>query len=82
MFTISFNDDFIILKGNIPILFSAFHTVLQVREDGSIKLNEPYTKAIALYLNKYSNCYSIIKNNDTEVDSIRDVHDLYNIEMR
>ena len=47
-----FNDDFIILKGNIPILFSAPHTVLQVREAESIKLNEPYTKAIALYLNK------------------------------
>ena len=75
-------DDFVILKGNLPILFSAPHTMYQVRDNGTIKLNEPYTKAIALYLNKYSNVYSIVKNNDTGIDSNRDNYDEYNVEMR
>ncbi|MCR5223863.1 MAG: N-formylglutamate amidohydrolase [Bacilli bacterium] len=75
-------DDFLILKGNIPILFSAPHTMYQVRDNGTIKLNEPYTKAIALYLNKYSNIYSIVKNNDTGIDSNRDNYDEYNVGMR
>ena len=75
-------DDYIVLKGNIPILLSAPHTMLQTREDGTQKLNEPYTKAISLYLNKYSNVYSIVKNNDTGIDSNRDNYDKYNVELR
>ena len=76
------SNDFTILKGSVPILFSAPHTMKQLRSDGSIKLKEPYTKAIALYLNKYFNTYAIIKNNDTGIDSNRDNYDEYNIEMR
>jgi hypothetical protein len=75
-------DDYIVLKGNTPILLSAPHTMLQTREDGTQKLNEPYTKAISLYLNKYSNVYSIVKNNDTGIDSNRDNYDKYNVELR
>ena len=75
-------NDFIILKGNIPILFSAPHTMIQNREDGTIKFNEPYTKAILLYLNKYFRTYSIIKNIDTGIDSNRNNYDKYNVEMR
>ena len=75
-------EDFIILKGNIPILFSAPHTIPQNFKNGSIKLNEPYTKAIALYLNKYCNTYSIAKTNDTGIDSNRDIYDKYNTGMR
>ena len=74
--------DFIIIKGNIPILFSAPHTMEQIREDGTHKYSEPYTKAISLYLNKHLNTYSIIKNNDTGIDSNRDNYDDYNVEMR
>ena len=33
------NESFTILKGNVPILFSAPHTMIQEREDGSVKLN-------------------------------------------
>jgi hypothetical protein len=76
------DDDYIVLKGSIPILLSAPHTMLQTREDGTQKLNEPYTKAISLYLNKYSNVYSIVKNNDTGIDSNRDNYDKYNVELR
>jgi N-formylglutamate amidohydrolase len=74
--------DYSIYKGNIPILFSAPHTMKQLRDDGTTKLNEPYTKAIALYLNKYCNTFAIVKNNDTGVDSNRDNYDEYNVEMR
>ena len=74
--------DYIIIKGKIPILFSAPHTMEQIREDGSLKYSEPYTKAISLYLNKYYNTYSIIKNHDTGIDSNRDNYDEYNVEMR
>lgn len=76
------NEDFIILKGKVPILFSAPHTMLQYREDGESKLREPYTKAISLFLNEHCNTYSIVKNNDTGVDSNRDNYDEYNVEMR
>ena len=76
------SDDYTILKGNVPILFSAPHTMYQLRDDGSTKLKEPYTKAIALYLNKYCNTYAIVKNNDTGIDSNRDNYDQYNVEMR
>lgn len=78
----SINGDFIILKGEIPVLFSSPHTMIQKKEDGSVKYNEKYTKAISLYLNKYYKSYSIIKLNDTGTDSNRDNYDKYNIEMR
>ena len=76
------DDDFVIIKGTIPILFSAPHTMYQLKEDGSTKLKEPYTKAISLYLNKYCDTFSIIKNIDTGIDSNRDNYDKFNIEMR
>ena len=72
-------DDYTILKGSIPVLFSAPHTMYQLRDDGTTKLKEPYTKAIALYLNKYCNTYAIVKNNDTGIDSNRDNYDQYNV---
>jgi len=79
---IKFNEDFKIFKGSIPILFSAPHTMVQNHNDGSLKVSEPYTKAIALYLNKNYNTYAIVKNKDTGIDSNRDNYDDYNIEMR
>ena len=79
--SIIFNDDYIIRKGTIPILFTAPHTMKQIREDGSIKLSEPYTKAIALYLNKYFNVNSMIKINDTGLDANRDNRDEFKIEL-
>ena len=68
-------NDYKISMGNIPILFTAPHTMEQIRTDGSIKKAEPYTKAIALYLNKHMNTYSMIKLLDTGLDSNRDNHD-------
>lgn len=79
---LNIDNDYLIQKGTIPILFSAPHTMLQNREDGTIKVSEPYTKAISLYINKHFNTYSIVKNNDTGIDSNRNNYDKYNVEMR
>ena len=75
------NNDYVILKGSIPILFTAPHTMNQVREDGSVKLSEPYTKAIALYLNKHFNVNCMIKLNDTGMDSNKDNRDEFKTEL-
>ncbi|MBQ9319138.1 MAG: N-formylglutamate amidohydrolase [Bacilli bacterium] len=53
----------------------------QVREDGSIKLSEPYTKAIALYLNRHFNVSCMIKINDTGSDANKDNMDKFKIEL-
>ena len=75
-------EDFVIIKGTVPILFSAPHTMRQLRTDGTYKLSEPYTKAISLYLNRHCNTFSIIKSKDTGTDSNKDNYDKYNVEMR
>ena len=74
-------NDYIIKKGKIPILFTAPHTMMQVREDNSIKPSEPYTKAIALYLNKYFDVNSMIKIKDTGLDANKDNRDEFKIEL-
>lgn len=73
--------DYVIKNGNVPILFSAPHTINQEKIDGTIKFSEPYTKAISLYLNKYCGTYSIIKLKDNGQDSNRDNHDKYKEEL-
>ena len=78
---LEYDSDYVIKKGGIPILFTAAHTMEQVREDGSIKLKEPYTKAIALYLNKYFNINAMIKVKDTGEDSNRDNRDEFKTEL-
>ena len=76
-----FDEDYIIQKGSVPILFSAPHTMEQIREDGSIKYRETYTKAIALYLNKKCDASCIVKIKDTGLDSNRDNRDEYKTEL-
>lgn len=75
------DSDYIIMKGNLPILFTAPHTMKQLKEDGTIKLNESYTKAIALYLNKYFNTSCMVKINDTGIDSNQDNRDEFKKEI-
>lgn len=77
-----FDTDYISFKGKIPILFTAPHTMKQLREDGSIKLNEPYTKGIALYLNKYCNVNCMVKLKDTGIDSNNDNYDEFKTEIK
>lgn len=76
-----FNNDYIIKKGSVPILFTAPHTMEQLKEDGSIKFAETFTKAIALYLNKHFNTNYMIKINDTGLDSNRDNRDDFKTEL-
>ena len=78
---IEFNEDYIIKKGILPILFTAPHTMQQIREDGSVKLSEPYTKAVALYLNKHFNVNCMIKIKDTGLDANRDNRDEFKTEL-
>ena len=78
---LEFDSDFIIKKGNLPILFTAPHTMKQLKSDGTIKLNEPYTKAIALYLNKHFNVNAMIKIKDTGLDSNKDNNDEFKLEL-
>lgn len=69
-------DDIMIFKiGSIPVLFTAPHTMEQVHRDGYIKNSEPFSKAIALYLNKKCDSSYLIKIKDTDLDSNRDNHD-------
>lgn len=72
---INIETDIIYKKGNLPILFTAPHTMLQTKENGEIKLNEPYTKALALYFNKHFHTHALIKIKDTGLDPNRDNHD-------
>ena len=75
------DEEIIIRKGSIPILFSAPHDVEHHFENGNVKKCEPYTKAISLFLNKYCDTYAIVKMNDTGLDSNRDNHDKYKEEL-
>lgn len=67
--------------GGVPILFTAPHTMEQHFADGRMKYGEPFTKAIAMYMNKYFNTSYLIKVNDTGVDSNRDNHDEFKDEL-
>lgn len=67
--------DYLLIEGVVPVLVTAPHTMKQVRDDGSIKYEEPFTKAIALYLNDICKCSCLIKTKDTGLDSNRDNHD-------
>lgn len=76
-----FEGDFIVKKGGLPILFTAPHTMKQVKENGEIKFPESYTKAIAMYLNKYFDTSYMIKIKDTGLDANRDNNDEFKKEM-
>lgn len=41
---------YLVKKGAIPIILTEVHTMKQRRKDGTIELNEPFTKAIAKYV--------------------------------
>lgn len=67
--------------GEVPILFTAAHTMTQVFSNRTIKVAETYTKAICMYLNKYCNTSYLIKIKDTGMDSNRDNHDDFKKEL-
>ena len=74
-------DVYISKIGTVPILFTAAHTMTQFFDNGTIKLAEPYTKAICMYLNQHCNTSYLIKIKDTGMDSNRDNHDDFKKEL-
>lgn len=69
------DDSFIYKIGDIPVLLTAPHTMKQIKEDGTVKLAEPYTKAIAKYVSNKTNCSYLIKTKDTMIDANKDAED-------
>lgn len=55
-------------QGSIPILLSAPHTVNFLKEDGSFKMREGYTKAIVKYLAQKTSAFLMIKENSDGID--------------
>lgn len=55
-------------QGSIPILLSAPHTVNFLKEDGSFKMREGYTKAIVKYLAKKTGAFLMIKESSDGID--------------
>ena len=76
-----FSDDFTIIEGYMPVVLSAPHTMNHMRDDGTIKASEPYTKALALYLQKRLNCTCFVKNFDTGIDSNSEKDEEYKNEL-
>ena len=60
---------YLVKKGTVPIILTAVHTMKQRKKDGTIKLNEPFTKAIAKYVSNKINCSYLIKQKATKIDS-------------
>ncbi len=79
--TQEFDADYIIQKGTLPILFTAPHTMKQIRTDGTVKLREPYTKAIDLYLNQHCGVNAMVKIKDTGLDANRENRDQFKTEL-
>ena len=55
-------------RGTTPILLSAPHTVNFLKEDGSFKMREGYTKAIVKYLAKKTGAFLMIKESSDGID--------------
>lgn len=66
---ITSDDSYIKKHGNIKIMITAPHTMQQIKKDGTIKLGEPFTKAIAIYVSNELDTYFLIKMNDTGIDA-------------
>lgn len=65
---LDFNDTYDIKKGQIPIILTSAHGIEQKKRGGRIKPAEPFTRGIARYVNKKTDCYYLIKNEDTGID--------------
>lgn len=72
-------DIFLYKIGDIPVLLTAAHTMKQIKDDGTIKLAEPYTKAIVRYVSKNISSSYIIKTKDTMIDANKDEIDEFKV---
>ena len=67
--------EYILIKGDIPVLITAVHTMKQIKKDGTVKNAETFTKAIAMYLNEVCSASCLVKILDTGLVSNIDNHD-------
>lgn len=63
-----YNDTYDIKKGTAPVILTSAHGIGQKKRHGLFKLAEPYTRGIARYVSKKTDCYCLIKNEDTGID--------------
>lgn len=75
------NELYIKKVGNVPVIFTAVHTMEQIRQDGTLKFSEPFTKAVALYLSNHIDTSYYIKLRDTGVDSNSKIEDEFKKEL-
>lgn len=68
----NYNTPYIIKIGLLPVILTAPHTIKQLKENGTIKLPEPFTKAIAMYIANKLDTSFLIKTQDTGVDANSD----------
>lgn len=68
----NYNTPYIIKIGLLPVILTAPHTIKQLKENGTIKLPEPFTKAIAMYIANKLDTSFLIKTKDTGVDANSD----------
>lgn len=68
----NYNNPYIIKIGLLPVIITAPHGVKQQKEDGTIKLSEPFTKAITMYIANNLNTSFLIKTKDTGIDANSD----------
>ena len=59
------NLTYICKNGNNPILLSAPHTMMQLKEDGNYKMSETFTKAITMYVgDNYQDTFFALNKKD------------------
>ena len=69
------NNYYLFNIGKNLVLITAVHTMNQLKENGEVKLAEPFTKAIALYVSEQCEISYLIKTKDTGLDSNKDNND-------
>lgn len=68
-------------EGNKKIILTSPHTMKQIKSDGTIKLSEPFTKAINMYISNKLNTYSLIKINDTGIDPNSEIEEEFKTKL-
>ena len=75
------DEDFLILSGSNKVLLTVPHSAKQSLESG-VKLGEPYTKAIALYVASSLDINALVKVKDTYIDANKDEYEEFKTEQR
>lgn len=57
-----------IKTGDCPVIITSAHGIQQKKRNNNYKLAEPLTRGIAKYVSRKTECYYLVKNEDTGVD--------------